>query len=55
VLYFLYNGEITFTSQSSALRGAYKSGNGKDFCASAKSVYLAADKVPRFLFLFFIA
>ncbi|KAF9649446.1 hypothetical protein BDM02DRAFT_3113878 [Thelephora ganbajun] len=44
VLFFLYTGEITFVSPISATKNAYKSGNGKEFCASAKSVYLAADK-----------
>ena len=47
VLIFLYTKEITFTSPSSATDGAGKSENAQEFSASAKSVYLAADKVLR--------
>jgi hypothetical protein len=49
VLFFLYTGEISFTSPSSAAKNAHRSINAKEFSASAKSVYLAADKVPRTL------
>jgi hypothetical protein len=45
VLFFLYTGEITFTSQSPSAKRPCKLANAKEFCASAKSIYLAADKV----------
>ena len=45
VLFYLYTGEITFTSPRSASKLPCKSANADEFSASAKSVYLAADKV----------
>jgi len=47
VLFYVYTGEITFASPSSTVKGTHKSVSEKELCfnASAKSVYLAADKV----------
>jgi len=49
VLFFLYSGEVIFTSPGFAANGASKSPNAKEFCASGKAVYLAADKVLQIL------
>lgn len=47
VLFFLYTGQITFAPPGLVAKGTYKWGNAGDFSATAKSVYLAADKVLR--------
>ncbi|KAF9781707.1 hypothetical protein BJ322DRAFT_1077750 [Thelephora terrestris] len=44
VLFFLYTGEITFAHPSAVGNRAQKSADARDFSASAKSIYLTADK-----------